>query len=114
VQSATGKRGVDVVVGYGDWDEGGTLASGKGWAHLLPTVQPIRPIVQIDLRHLYWRQYSMIGTTGKPRREFNTVIFELVFWERRFDTIGRVLPCEIFNSARALEGEQFGKIVLQP
>lgn len=117
IWKATNKRGVDVVlenVGAATWDRALRCVAKGG--RVVTYGATSGPHVQLDLRHLYWRQYSIIGATMASRREFNTVM-RLVFWERRFQPIvDRVLPLrEIQQAHRALEsGAQFGKIVLLP
>lgn len=115
--SATNKRGVDVVlenVGAPTWSRSiRSLAKG---GRLVTFGATAGPIVEIDLRHLFWRQYHLIGCTMANLREANAVLNE-VFWQRRLHpVVDRTLPLsEIQAAHRLLEaGEQFGKIVLIP
>jgi NADPH:quinone reductase-like Zn-dependent oxidoreductase len=113
----TGKRGVDVVlenVGEATWEQslrvlvkGGTLVTYGATTG---------PIVSIDLRKLFWRQFSIVGSTMSNNREFETVM-RLVFDERRFKPIvDRVFPLSQIRAAHEYlaSGEQFGKIIMVP
>jgi len=117
IRMHTGKRGVDVVlenVGAATW--GQSLRSVARGGRIVVCGATSGPHVQIDLRPLFWKQYTIIGATMSNQCEFNTVM-RLVFWERRLQPIvDRVLPLsQIQEAHRALEnGEQFGKIVLIP
>lgn len=113
----TNKRGVDVVlenVGAATWDR--ALRSVVKGGRVVVYGATSGPIVQLDLRQIFWKQYAIIGATMANRREFNTVM-RLVFWERQLQpVVDRVLPlAEIREAHRVLErGKQFGKIVLTP
>ncbi len=113
----TNKRGVDVVlenIGAATWER--ALRSVVKGGRVVVYGATSGPIVQVDLRQLFWKQYTIIGATMANRREFNTVM-RLVFWDRRLHpVVDRVLPlAQIREAHRALEnGEQFGKIVLTP
>ncbi|HYF64764.1 MAG TPA: zinc-binding dehydrogenase [Herpetosiphonaceae bacterium] len=113
----TGKRGVDVVlenVGAATWEQslrvlvkGGTLVTYGATTG---------PIVNIDLRKLFWRQFSIVGSTMANNREFETVM-RLVFDEKRFTpVVDRVFPLSEIRAAHEYlaSGEQFGKVVLLP
>jgi NADPH:quinone reductase-like Zn-dependent oxidoreductase len=117
IRSLTNRRGVDVVlenVGAATWDR--SIKSVAKGGRVIVYGATSGPQVQIDLRPLFWNQYSITGATMANRREFNNVM-RIVFWERRLHPIvDRVLPLSAIQEAhRALEaGEQFGKIVLTP
>lgn len=117
IRSLTNRRGVDVVlenVGAATWDR--SLKSVAKGGRVVVYGATSGPQAQLDLRPLFWNQYSITGATMANRREFNTVM-RIVFWERRLQPIvDRVLPLAAIGDAhRALEdGEQFGKIVLTP
>jgi NADPH:quinone reductase-like Zn-dependent oxidoreductase len=73
------------------------------------------PKVQVDLRHLFWKQLSILGSTmGRPE-EFRRVM-GLVFEGVVAPVIDRVLPLEKARAAHELleAGEVFGKLVLVP
>ncbi len=113
----TGKRGVDIVlenVGAATWDR--SLRCVVKGGRIVTYGATTGPMVQIDLRPLFWKQYAIIGSTMANRAEAETVL-RLLFYDRRFQpVVDRVLPLsEIQTAHRLLElGEQFGKIVLVP
>ena len=115
VRALTARRGVDVVlenVGEATWPR--ALRSVAKGGYVVVYGATSGPMVQMDLRHLFWNQYHIVGATMANRREFNAVM-RLVFTERVLEPIvDRALPLEQIQAAhRALEhGEQFGKIVL--
>lgn len=117
IRELTNRRGVDVVlenIGAATWE--GALRSVVKGGRVVVFGATSGPLVRLDLRHIFWNQYMIIGATMASRREFNTVM-RLVFWERKLQPIvDRVLPLvQIQEAHRALEsGEQFGKIVLTP
>ena len=112
----TGKRGVDVVlenVGAATWEQSvRVLAKGGVLATYGATAGPI---VQIDLRKLFWRQFSIIGSTMANNREFETIM-RLVFDEKRFKpVVDRVFPLSEIRAAHEYlaSAEQFGKVVIR-
>lgn len=117
IWAATAKRGVDVVlenVGAATW--GRALRSVAKGGRVVTFGATSGPIVEIDLRHLFWRQYQIIGSTMASAAEANAVLHH-VFYERTLHpVVDRVLPLrEIEAAQRQLENsEQFGKIVLVP
>ena len=114
VWELTGKRGVDVVldhVGEATFKDslralrkGGRLVIPGGTTGTLP---------QIDLRYLWWRQLSVLGSTMANQREFEAVM-KLVFMGRLKPIVDRVFPLREAAAAHAYleKGEQFGKVVL--
>ena len=108
------KRGVDVVldhVGEATFKDslralrkGGRLVIPGGTTGTLP---------QIDLRYLWWRQLSVLGSTMANQREFEAVM-KLVFMGRLKPIVDRVFPLREAAAAHAYleKGEQFGKVVL--
>lgn len=117
IREATGKQGVEVVlenVGEATWDRS-MRALAKG-GRLVTFGATSGPMVQIDLRKLFWNQYHLIGSTMASVAEANTVL-DHVFWQRDLHpVIDRVLPLREIQAAHRLleQGEQFGKVVLVP
>ena len=73
------------------------------------------PRVELDLRHVFWKQLSIMGSTmGRPE-EFRRVM-RLVFEGAMAPVVDRVLPLEEAQRAHELleAGEVFGKLVLVP
>ncbi len=117
IWARTNKRGVDVVlenVGAATWKQS-VRSIAKG-GRLVTYGATTGPIVEIDIRHLFWRQYAIIGSTMANNREFETVM-RLVFDERRFQPlVDRVFALSEIRAAHEYlaSGEQFGKVVLVP
>lgn len=117
IWTRTNKRGVDVVlenVGAATWER--SLRSVVKGGRVVVFGATSGPLVQIDLRQVFWKQYAIIGATMSNRREFNTVM-RLIFWERKLQpVVDRVMPLDQIREAhRILEAaEQFGKLVLVP
>ncbi|MGQ0798028.1 MAG: zinc-binding dehydrogenase, partial [Methanobacteriota archaeon] len=111
----TGKRGVDVVldhVGSATFkDSVRTLRKG---GRLVSPGATSGPLVELDLRYLFWRQLSLIGSTMSSMREFEEVM-KLVFMGRLKPVVDRTLPLEQARAAHEYleRGEQFGKVVLR-
>lgn len=114
VWELTGKRGVDVVldhVGQATFKDS-VRALRKG-GRLVSPGATTGPTVELDMRYLYWRQISVIGSTLASQREFEEVI-KLVFMGRLKPVVDRVLPLPQAKEAHEIleAGRQFGKIVL--
>mgnify|MGYP001817905539 FL=1 len=112
----TGKRGVDVVLD----------SVGQGlWPALLRALAPCGRLVtfgattgalgETEIRLVFWRQLSILGSTMGSPAEFREVMGH-VFAGRLGPVISDVLPLEEVASAhRRLEaGEVFGKLVIRP
>lgn len=115
VRARTGKRGVDVVldnVGPATWKQSlGALAKG---GRLVTCGATTGPVVETDVRKLFWNQWTILGSTMGNDAELDAIVAEL--------TAGRLLPVidSVFPLAegrRALErlqdAAQFGKVVLR-
>jgi NADPH:quinone reductase-like Zn-dependent oxidoreductase len=73
------------------------------------------PKVEIDLRVMFWKQLSVLGTTMASKAEFEAML-AAVFAGRIRPVIDTVLPLAEARAAheRLEAGGQFGKIVLVP
>lgn len=71
--------------------------------------------VEIDLRHMFWKQLEVLGSTMATAREFDQVM-GLVTSGALTPVVDRVLPLtEASDAHRVLEeGQVFGKLVLRP
>ncbi len=115
VRTRTNKRGVDVVldsVGEATWQKS-LLALGRG-GRLVTCGATSGPMVQIDLRRLFWYQWKIYGATMGNDREFDCVAEELA-QGRLLPPIDAVYPLEQGRAAyeRMAAAGQFGKIVLR-
>lgn len=115
VWELTGKRGVDVVVDHvGAATFKDSVRSLRRGGRLLVPGATTGGVFEIDVRYVFWRQISIIGSTMASQREFEEVM-KLVFMRRLKPVVDRLFPLE--EAQRAHEylerGEQFGKVVLQ-
>lgn len=113
---STGKRGVDVVVdnvGMPTWTpsiralaRGGRLVNVGGTAG---------PVVEMDLRLVFRKQLSILGSTMGSHQDFREVM-NLIWQHKLAPVIDRVMPLSEGRAAHEhLErGDQFGKVVLVP
>ena len=114
VWELTGKRGVDVVVDHvGEETFKDSLRALRKGGRLVIPGASTGTLPQIDLRYLFWRQLSVLGSTMANQREFEEVM-KLVFMGRLKPVVDRVFPLHEAAAAHAyLEtGAQFGKVVL--
>ncbi|HEX4574681.1 MAG TPA: zinc-binding dehydrogenase [Gemmatimonadales bacterium] len=115
VRALTEKRGADVVietVGEATWDE--SLRSLARGGRLVCCGATSGPRVAIDLRRLFWHQWSLLGSTMGNVAEYREIVRVLGTGELR-PLVDHVFP---FAEARAAferleRGEQFGKVVVQ-
>jgi NADPH:quinone reductase-like Zn-dependent oxidoreductase len=112
----TGRRGVDVVVenvGAATW-KGSLRALAQG-GRLVTYGATAGPKVEIDIRALFWRQVSLLGTTMASKAEFEAML-QAAFSGALRPVIDTVMPLDHARQAheRLEAGGQFGKIVLVP
>lgn len=115
VRRITGKRGVDVVfehVGTATWDD--SLASLAASGRLVTCGATTGYDAKVDLRFLFSRQLSLLGSYMGTKAELHTVM-KLVAASRLRPVVDRVFPLAEAAAAHAyLEaGSQFGKVVLR-
>jgi NADPH:quinone reductase-like Zn-dependent oxidoreductase len=115
VRALTGKRGADVVienVGEATWDQ--SLRALARGGRLVTCGATTGPKVAIDLRRLFWYQWSILGSTMGNAVEYQEVVRLLGAGELR-PLVDRVFP--FTEGRRAFErlerGEQLGKIAIQ-
>jgi len=115
VRARTGKRGADVVVdtvGQATWAQS-LLALGKR-GRLVTCGATSGPMVETDVRRLFWNQWSILGSTMGNDREFDAML-------RAFErghlspVIDAVFPLTDGKAAYARLGssEHLGKVVVQ-
>lgn len=115
IRARTAKRGVSVVldsVGQETW--AGSLASLGRAGRLVTCGGTSGPIVETDVRRLFWNQWTIMGSTMGNESEFDAIVREL--------NDGRLTPVidSVFDLAegksaydRIAAGGQFGKIVVK-
>jgi NADPH:quinone reductase-like Zn-dependent oxidoreductase len=115
IRARTGKRGVDVIldtVGEATWQQSLGALGKRG--RLVTCGATSGPIVQMDIRRLFWNQWDIMGSTMGNDAEFDAVTNEY--------RAGRLTPLvdsvfDISQGRQAFErlqsGQQFGKIVVR-
>ncbi len=113
---ATGKRGVDVVVdnvGAPTWTQSiRALARGGRLVNVGGTGGPV---VEMDLRLVFRKQISILGSTMGSHQDFRDVMS--LIWQRKLaPVVDKVMPLSEGRAAHEYleKGEQFGKVVLTP
>jgi NADPH:quinone reductase-like Zn-dependent oxidoreductase len=116
VLTATGRRGVDVVVdNVGRATLAGSMQAVARGGRIVIVGNTSGPKAEIDIRFIFGKQISLIGSTMGSHQDFITVTDLL--WKGRLEpVIDRVFPLsEGIEAYRRMEaGGHFGKIVLQP
>ncbi|MBA3558427.1 MAG: zinc-binding dehydrogenase [Gemmatimonadaceae bacterium] len=114
IRSRTGKRGVDVIidsVGSDTWKASLGALGRRG--RLVTCGATSGPLVQTDLRRMFWNQWSLMGSTMGNEAEFDAIV--QAFREGKLvPVIDSVIPLEDGRQAfeRLASGKQFGKVVL--
>jgi NADPH:quinone reductase-like Zn-dependent oxidoreductase len=115
IREATGKRGVDVVldsVGEATWTRSLQALGRRG--RLVTCGGTSGPLLQTDVRRLFWNQWTLMGSTMGSDAEFEAVCAEL--------DAGRLVPpvdavYDLADGRAAYErlaaGRQFGKVVVR-
>jgi NADPH:quinone reductase-like Zn-dependent oxidoreductase len=115
IRQRTGKRGVTVVVdtvGQATWAQS-LLALGRR-GRLVTCGATSGPMVETDVRRLFWNQWSIMGSTMGNDVEFDAVVAELRAG-RLLPPIDSVFPLAEGRAAfeRLESADHFGKIVVQ-
>jgi NADPH:quinone reductase-like Zn-dependent oxidoreductase len=114
VRARTGKRGIDVVidcVGEATWAS--SLGSLGKRGRLVTCGGTSGPMVQTDVRRLFWNQWTIMGSTMGSDAEFEAIVAELRAG-RLQPPIDSEFPLDRGRNAfeRLQSGEQFGKVVV--
>jgi NADPH:quinone reductase-like Zn-dependent oxidoreductase len=115
VRRATGGRGADVVadsVGQARWQD--SLRALRRGGRLVTCGATSGPMVSIDLRRLFWHQWSLLGSTSGSRREYAEVV-ALAHQGLLWPLVDRTVPLDqaLTALARLERGEQVGKLVIE-
>ena len=115
VRALTNKRGVDVVVenvGAATWDD--SLRCLRRGGRLVTCGATSGPQVSLDLRRLFWHQWTLLGSTMGNAREYAEIVRRLGKGELR-PIVDRVYPMAQARQAfeRLAKGEQLGKVVVE-
>jgi NADPH:quinone reductase-like Zn-dependent oxidoreductase len=115
IRRLTDGRGADVVVdsiGEARWQD--SLRALRRGGRLVICGATTGPMVALDLRRLFWHQWSILGSTLGSRREYAEIV-ALAHDGRLWPTVDRIVPLADWSAAvRRLErGEQTGKLVIE-
>ncbi len=113
VYQLTGRQGVDVVVdNVGSATLFDSIRALRRGGRLLIVGTTSGPQVDLDLRYIFSKQISLIGSTMAPHQDFEQVM-TLIFAGRLKPVIGAELPlADVPEGHRLLErGAVFGKVV---
>ncbi len=115
IRERNGKRGVPVVlddVGQATWDRS-LRVLGRG-GRLVTCGATSGPMVETDVRKLFWHQWTIMGSTMGNDRELDAVV-QLLGEGALTPPIDAVYPLADARAAyeRLSSGGQFGKIVLR-
>jgi NADPH:quinone reductase-like Zn-dependent oxidoreductase len=116
VLKITGKRGADVVVdNVGRATLTGSMQTVARGGRIVIVGNTSGPRAEIDIRFIFGKQISLIGSTMGSHQDFLTVT-DLLWKGKLKPVIDKVFPLsEGIEAYRRMEaGEHFGKIVLQP
>lgn len=114
VRKATGKAGVSVVidnVGKDTWTRSLQALGRQG--RLVTCGGTSGPMVETDVRRLFWNQWSILGSTMGNDEEFDAITRELRM-EHLIPPVDLVVPLDRGREAyeRLQAGDQFGKVVI--
>ncbi len=115
VKQHTGGRGADVVadsVGEQTWP--GSLRAVRRGGRLVICGATTGPMVTLDLRRLFWHQWSILGSTLGNKQEYAEVVRHAT-QGRLWPVVDRVVPLAAGVAAfeRLQRGEQLGKLVIE-
>jgi NADPH:quinone reductase-like Zn-dependent oxidoreductase len=115
VRRLTGRRGADVVVdsvGQARWQD--SLRAMRRGGRLVICGATTGPMIELDLRRLFWHQWSILGATLGNRREYQAIV-ELAHQGRLWPIVDSTVPLHRAVEAftRLERGEQTGKLVIE-
>jgi NADPH:quinone reductase-like Zn-dependent oxidoreductase len=115
VRRLTGRRGADVVVdsvGQARWQD--SLRAMRRGGRLVICGATTGPRIELDLRRLFWHQWSILGATLGSRREYQAIV-ELAHQGRLWPIVDSTVPLTRATEAftRLARGEQTGKLVIE-
>lgn len=115
VRRLTDGRGADVVVdsvGQARWQE--SLRALRRGGRLVTCGATSGPMISLDLRRLFWHQWSLLGSTLGSRREYDEIV-ALAHQGHLWPVVDRTVPLDegLAAFARLERGEQIGKLVIE-
>lgn len=112
----TNKRGVDVVVdNVGAATLGASMRAAARGGRIVIVGNTSGPLAEIDIRYIFSKQISLIGSTMGTHQDFREIT-DLLWAGKLRPVIDQVMPLSEGRKAFELmeRGDQFGKIVLEP
>lgn len=116
VSALTGNRGVDVVVdNVGKATLGSSMSAVARGGRIVILGNTSGPLTEIDIRFIFGKQISLIGSTMGTHQDFREVL-TLVWGGKLKPVIDRIVPLSRGKEAYASmeQGDHFGKIVFIP
>jgi NADPH:quinone reductase-like Zn-dependent oxidoreductase len=115
VRRCTDGREADVVVdsiGQARWQD--SLRAMRRGGRLVICGATTGPMIQLDLRRLFWHQWSILGSTLGSHREYQSIV-ALAHEGRLWPVVDSVVPLDRAWDAfvRLQRGEQTGKLVIE-
>ena len=115
VRELTGGMGADAIVdsnGEQSWRQ--SLRALRRGGRLLICGATTGPNIALDLRRLFWHQWSILGSTLGNRREYAEIV-RLAGEGKLWPVVDRVVPwSQAFDAIERLaRGEQVGKLVIE-
>jgi NADPH:quinone reductase-like Zn-dependent oxidoreductase len=115
VRRLTDGRGADVVVdsvGQARWPD--SLRAMRRGGRLVICGATTGPMIQLDLRRLFWHQWSILGSTLGNRNEYRAIV-ALAHEGRLWPVVDGTVPLDraMEAFARLERGEQTGKLVIE-
>ncbi|HEX6644643.1 MAG TPA: zinc-binding dehydrogenase [Gemmatimonadales bacterium] len=115
VKRITGRRGAEVVVdsvGEATWQASQRCLARGG--RLVTCGATSGPTVGIDIRRLFWHQWSLLGSTMGSRAEFREIV-ALAHAGKLWPRVDSAVPLEQGVEAfrRMASGEHVGKLVIE-
>ena len=115
VRRLTDGLGVDAIVdsvGEESWPQ--SLRSLRRGGRLLICGATTGPMVSMDLRRLFWHQWSILGSTLGTRREYAEIV-RLAGDGKLWPVVDQVVPLSLAHEAfaRLDRSEQVGKLVIE-
>ena len=114
VREVTGGSGVDVVVdNVGEATFANSIRACRRGGRIVTCGATSGPRIPVDVRRVFWRQLSIIGSTMGDAADFNAMLAEVTAGNIE-PVVDRVLPLDEGRAAleRLEDAKQFGKIVL--
>jgi NADPH:quinone reductase-like Zn-dependent oxidoreductase len=114
IYKLTNKNGVDIVVdNVGKETMFDSIRSVRIGGRILVVGNTSGPIFELDLRYIFSKHLSIIGSTMGPHQDYVRVM-NLVFEGKLKPVIGEILPLEQAGQGHRIlqEGTTFGKVVI--